>query len=113
MIPAITLRKCASLPRELSGCSYFLSVNRYERKKSVETAILGFSKLRNRFGPHVFEKHNLRLVICGGYDPRLPENVQYYDELAYLAFVGIPAGIDGRTRAFRSSFCSCGTAGRI
>lgn len=88
-------------------------MNRYERKKGVETAILGFSKLRNRFGPNVYEKLSLRLVICGGYDPRLPENVQYFDELTYLAFVGFPAGIEGRTREFRSMWCFCGTAARI
>lgn len=28
---------------------------------------------------------HIRLVIAGGYDPRMPENVQHYEELQEIA----------------------------
>ena len=79
-------RSKGTLPTELN-CRYFVSVNRYEHKKEVEKAILGFSQLRNKYGQDVYEKEKLRLVIVGGYDPRLSENVSYYEELNELALV--------------------------
>ena len=94
LYPAVdfeTIRKladeCLGLPKELVGMKYFISVNRYERKKGVEKAILGFAKLRIHFGNDVYEKQKLRLVIAGGYDPRLTENVDYFNELNELAIV--------------------------
>ena len=56
-------------------------------KKEVEKAILGFSRLRAKYGESIYEKEHLRLVIVGGYDPRLVENVEYADELNALAVV--------------------------
>lgn len=75
------------IPTELKGCRYFVSVNRYEHKKEVEKAILGFSHLRNKYGEDALQKQKLRLVIVGGYDPRLSENVDYFRELNELAIV--------------------------
>ena len=80
-------RSKGTLPTELKNCRYFVSVNRYEHKKEVEKAILGFSQLRNKYGQDVYEEEKLRLVIVGGYDPRLSENVSYYEELNELALV--------------------------
>lgn len=58
-----------------------VSINRFERKKGVSLAIETLSVL--------IEKEptlkDTKLVIAGGYDPRLPENVEYYDELQSLA----------------------------
>lgn len=77
-------------------------MNRYERKKEVEKAILGFSRLRVKYGESVYEKERLRLVIVGGYDPRLTENVEYAEELAALAMVGVHNDNDGcRRKAFQ------------
>lgn len=56
----------------------FLSINRFERKKHISLAIYAFSCLP------VSQLSKSRLVIAGGYDPHLPENKSYYDELAAL-----------------------------
>ena len=81
------MRSKGRIPTELKGCRYFVSVNRYEHKKEVEKAILGFSHLRNKYGEDALQKQKLRLVIVGGYDPRLSENVDYFRELNELAMV--------------------------
>ncbi|CAD5123722.1 unnamed protein product [Dimorphilus gyrociliatus] len=51
----------------------FLSINRYERKKNLSLALHAMSKLENLDGVH--------LVMAGGYDDRVRENVEYYEEL--------------------------------
>lgn len=56
-----------------------LSINRFERKKNIELAIDSFAalgRLKN------FDE--LRLVISGGYDRRVQENVDYMKELIAL-----------------------------
>jgi len=61
----------------------FLSINRYERKKNIALAIQAFE--------HLLKKQNqkkcdsLKLVIAGGYDLRVPENVEYHSELKTMA----------------------------
>ncbi|PNS18830.1 Alpha-1,3/1,6-mannosyltransferase ALG2 [Sphaceloma murrayae] len=57
----------------------FLSINRFERKKDVALAIRAFSKLGDE------DKKSSLLVIAGGYDSRVPENVSYLQELQALA----------------------------
>lgn len=57
----------------------FLSINRYERKKAIELAIDAFGQLKARIGPDAFSR--VHLIIAGGYDTRLPENVEYHQEL--------------------------------
>lgn len=59
-----------------NGIKFFVSVNRYERKKNHELAIKAYSLLRST---------QVKLVIAGGYDPRLNENVDYFDELYKFA----------------------------
>lgn len=51
---------------------YFFSLNRYERKKNIGLAIEAFSDLikKNPEGTK-----NLKLVIAGGYDLKVQENV--------------------------------------
>lgn len=56
-----------------------LSVNRFEKKKDVALAIKAFAGLFDR------ERRDVRLVIAGGYDSRVPENVSTYTELCELA----------------------------
>ncbi|KAK1761269.1 glycosyltransferase [Echria macrotheca] len=55
-----------------------LSINRFERKKDVALAIRAFALLPG-------EKRRATLVVAGGYDNRVPENVGYHAELVALA----------------------------
>lgn len=55
----------------------YLSLNRYERKKNIELAVLAFKWLAER-------RSDCRLVIAGGFDKNLPENVEYFEELEEL-----------------------------
>ncbi|CAM9907855.1 unnamed protein product [Heterosigma akashiwo] len=57
----------------------FVSLNRYERKKNVELAVGALAAARRALPPRDFLK--VRLVIAGGYDPAVQENVQYLQEL--------------------------------
>lgn len=59
-----------------------LSVNRYERKKRVELAIEGLAELLER-EPAL--RRDVRMVVAGGYDERLRENREYFQELTELA----------------------------
>ncbi|KAF1363001.1 mannosyltransferase [Lizonia empirigonia] len=56
-----------------------LSINRFEKKKDVALAVKAFAGLSQS------ERQSARLVIAGGYDPRVPENVSTYTELCGLA----------------------------
>jgi alpha-1,3/alpha-1,6-mannosyltransferase len=56
-----------------------LSINRFEKKKDVALAIRAFAGLSPQ------EREDARLVIAGGYDPRVAENVSTYTELCELA----------------------------
>lgn len=57
----------------------FLSLNRYERKKNVELALLALETARQDIPVH--------LVVAGGYDPNCRENVEHFRELQTLAQV--------------------------
>lgn len=59
--------------------SFFLSINRYERKKNLGLAIEAFAQLSSE------ARDGMKLVMAGGYDPRVDENVQHYKELNELA----------------------------
>ena len=61
-----------------NNSKYFLSINRFERSKNIELAIKAFAKLK-RILPG-----KPRLVIAGGYDARVVENVEYLKELTKL-----------------------------
>ena len=72
------------------GEAFVLSINRYERKKRVELALQAWHLLQTDEAP---EATSARLVMAGGYDSRLPENVQYF---AYLATLCAELGIRER-----------------
>lgn len=59
------------IPKNIN--SLFLSINRFERKKNLSLALNAMSKLKNLTGIH--------LVMAGGYDERVRENVEHYEEL--------------------------------
>ncbi|KAJ5558374.1 hypothetical protein N7461_002346 [Penicillium sp. DV-2018c] len=61
------------------GKKILLSINRFERKKDMALAIRAYN------GLGVEKRKGTRLVIAGGYDNRVQENVQYHQELDELA----------------------------
>ncbi|KAF9926922.1 Alpha-1,3-mannosyltransferase-like protein [Modicella reniformis] len=63
----------------------FLSINRYERKKDIGLAIHAFARLLKDGYIDSCEQQSLRLVIAGGYDTRVIENVEHFQELVQLA----------------------------
>ncbi|PAA69689.1 hypothetical protein BOX15_Mlig024696g3, partial [Macrostomum lignano] len=73
----------ACLPEPSARRSLFLSLNRYERKKNVGLALKAFARLLNDQGRG--SAASAHLVIAGGYDSRLLENVEHFEELRQLA----------------------------
>jgi len=61
----------------------FVSLNRYERKKEIGLAINALAQLKQSIGNNNSDK--ILLVIAGGYDHRVKENVEYLIELQQLA----------------------------
>lgn len=61
----------------------FLSLNRYERKKNLELAIYALGKMNAFVPPNVSAKTHL--IIAGGYDERVVENIEYFVELEDIA----------------------------
>ncbi|CAE7473227.1 ALG2 [Symbiodinium natans] len=61
------------------GEQLLLSINRFERKKNVGLAIRTLARLPEG------TRRKTRLVLAGGYDDRLPENVEHASELEDLA----------------------------
>ncbi|OOF93168.1 glycosyltransferase family 4 protein [Aspergillus carbonarius ITEM 5010] len=61
------------------GKKILLSVNRFERKKDLALAIRAY------YGLGEEKRKGTRLVVAGGYDNRVQENVQYHRELDELA----------------------------
>ncbi|KAI1106787.1 glycosyltransferase family 4 protein [Jackrogersella minutella] len=60
------------------GKKFLLSINRFERKKDIALAIKAFA------GLSADAREGVRLVVAGGYDPRVSENVNYHKELVGL-----------------------------
>ncbi|OAP64777.1 hypothetical protein AYL99_00749 [Fonsecaea erecta] len=56
-----------------------LSINRFERKKDIGLAIRAYHELPPA------ARRGTRLIIAGGYDQRVSENVEYHRELVDLA----------------------------
>ncbi|KFB43585.1 AGAP001232-PA-like protein [Anopheles sinensis] len=61
----------------------FLSINRYERKKNLPLALHSLKALQERLS--LMEWNKVCLIMAGGYDDRVLENVEHYDELEELA----------------------------
>lgn len=59
-----------------------MSINRYERKKDLRLAIEAMLNLRESL--NASEWRSCHLVMAGGYDPRVSENVEHYKELRDL-----------------------------
>ena len=80
----LTLVWCAVLDTGLAAWlrdgAALLSLNRYERKKNIGLAIEALAEVV-RCGARA----GCRLVVAGGHDARLRENVEHDDELRALA----------------------------
>ena len=62
----------------------FLSINRFERKKDIGLAVEALGEVHRALKGQ--GRAGLpRLVLAGGYDERLPENVEHLRELQHLA----------------------------
>jgi alpha-1,3/alpha-1,6-mannosyltransferase len=69
----------AALGEVVQTNRFFLSVNRYERKKDLPLVIEAFADFIR-----VTKRKDCKLVLAGGYDPRLAENVEHYTEIETL-----------------------------
>lgn len=58
---------------------FYLSINRYERKKNISLALEAYALSKGR------ADDSKKLVICGGYDERVVENVECLKELQSTA----------------------------
>eukprot|EP00916_Digyalum_oweni_P013478 GHVL01022138.1.p1 GENE.GHVL01022138.1~~GHVL01022138.1.p1 ORF type:complete len:408 (+),score=65.88 GHVL01022138.1:23-1246(+) len=57
---------------------YFFSLNRFERKKNHHISVKSFYEFSKN------SKKKYKLVVAGGYDARVRENVQYWNEIARI-----------------------------
>jgi len=74
--PPVVIKKTKDGKKFAHGAILF-SLNRFERKKGHHLALKAFKMLKDR-GVRAY------LIIAGGFDPRLKENVEYYEELKQL-----------------------------
>uniref|UniRef100_A0A1A9ZCT1 Alpha-1,3/1,6-mannosyltransferase ALG2 n=1 Tax=Glossina pallidipes TaxID=7398 RepID=A0A1A9ZCT1_GLOPL len=65
--------------RNLGDCYVYLDINRFERKKNHQLAIESFHELSTSLSDN-----KPRLIITGGYDERVNENVEHFNELKDL-----------------------------
>ncbi|XP_075442532.1 alpha-1,3/1,6-mannosyltransferase ALG2 [Ascaphus truei] len=61
----------------------FLSINRFERKKNIKLALQALCVLHGRLNSQDWGK--VHLILAGGYDERVLENVEHYNELKDIA----------------------------
>ncbi|XP_063225674.1 alpha-1,3/1,6-mannosyltransferase ALG2 [Bacillus rossius redtenbacheri] len=65
----------------LGNAFIFLSINRYERKKNLGLAIDAIHALKSEATGQQDSESFVHLIMAGGYDPLVTENVEYYEEL--------------------------------
>ncbi|XP_023139981.1 alpha-1,3/1,6-mannosyltransferase ALG2 isoform X1 [Amphiprion ocellaris] len=92
LYPSLNTRTFDQLSAEAQGLEgllpegtscLFLSLNRYERKKNLGLALEALAALRSSLPAGL--SAGVHLVVAGGYDDRVTENVQHYAELKELA----------------------------
>lgn len=80
--PALPLH--SALDKELPETAILLlSINRYERKKNLSLAIEALAELEKYLPDDTYRR--VYLVMAGGYDKRVDENVEHHLELIALA----------------------------
>ncbi|CAF2765352.1 unnamed protein product [Rotaria sp. Silwood2] len=82
LYPTIPDQILSSYSNENEKSINFLSINRFERKKDLKLALHSFAYLRTLLNSN---SQPIHLYVIGGYDERLRENVEYYNELVQLA----------------------------
>lgn len=101
------------MEKEIGG-RYFFSLNRYERKKNINLALEAYYELL-AVHPEVSEgKNRVKLVIAGGYDQKVTENIEHKKELEELAqklniaeLVHFYAAISNETRKYLLRNAEC------
>ena len=93
------------------GDVVLVSLNRFERKKALELAVDALRELRAS-SPDGSAARRVRLVLAGGYDDRLDENVSYFRELEDAVAAGGMEGVVTLKRNVSSAerralFASC------
>jgi alpha-1,3/alpha-1,6-mannosyltransferase len=73
------------IEQHFSDRKLVVSINRFERKKDIALAIHAFAKLKDDSSISTTLFNNMRLIVGGGYDPRVQENVEYHKELDKIA----------------------------
>lgn len=61
----------------------FLSINRFERKKNILLALTAFKQLESQLPKWDYDR--CHLILAGGHDSRVAENVEYFNEIARKA----------------------------
>ncbi|KAF4665065.1 Alpha-1,3-mannosyltransferase-like protein [Perkinsus chesapeaki] len=81
-----------SIAAELIKSGFYVSLNRYERKKNIGLAVEAYKLFlsSSKADGHATGPMPPRLVIAGGYDSRVPENVEHYKELKKQAQYVVP-----------------------
>jgi alpha-1,3/alpha-1,6-mannosyltransferase len=74
-------KEAAQEPRFDTDTLVLLSINRFERKKNIGLCIEALAEFRSKHSP----KQPVKVVVAGGYDTRVSENVEYHKELKALA----------------------------
>eukprot|EP01029_Cantina_marsupialis_P028203 TRINITY_DN775854_c0_g1_i1.p1 TRINITY_DN775854_c0_g1~~TRINITY_DN775854_c0_g1_i1.p1 ORF type:complete len:484 (-),score=110.10 TRINITY_DN775854_c0_g1_i1:113-1471(-) len=72
-----------SVREAMNAKTVFVSINRYERKKKIEIAVKALGVLKENLSEEEFS--GVRLVVAGGYDERVRENVEHHLELQQWA----------------------------
>ena len=81
-----------------SSSIVLLSINRFERKKNILLAVNALVALRALVPDEVYGR--VKLVLAGGYDTRVLENVEYFEEVSAVVRAG---GVDDKVE-YRRSF---------
>eukprot|EP00903_Cladosiphon_okamuranus_P011026 g10414.t1 len=75
-----------------------VSLNRFERKKNLPLAVEAVAWALREMGAEEASRRGLRLVVAGGYDERVAENVEHLSELrAAAARHGVEEMVEFRT----------------
>lgn len=83
LYPCIAIDDSAKDTEPASKPIVLLSINRFERKKAIDLAIQAMGLLKQQLDASTFA--NVHLVVAGGYDTRVRENVDHHNELVELA----------------------------
>eukprot|EP01104_Vermistella_antarctica_P020785 TRINITY_DN904_c0_g1_i1.p1 TRINITY_DN904_c0_g1~~TRINITY_DN904_c0_g1_i1.p1 ORF type:complete len:463 (-),score=111.36 TRINITY_DN904_c0_g1_i1:2-1390(-) len=95
----------SSLLRTAENTRFFLSLNRFERKKNIPLVLHAFLKLIKEMTAKGENVDDMHLVLAGGYDKDLPENAEVVQELRRIIAKhngSESAGVEDRVTFFLS-----------